>query len=182
MDNLDLDNTLYYTFSTISQTLAGALGLLAAFMITRVSAFNHLIAERVKELYDWVGGEQDMMRNYLHGNAEAVLHFYRTTHDRVKREGGTGNPTQPFLNSRQEAQLIAAEGMIERKKKLLAGTRDSLLLSAATILFSLVCLIVTPYLHKHAAWTYTASVLGVAGAAVCMASYVKLIMIALKES
>jgi hypothetical protein len=35
-----MENTIYYTFSTISQTLAGALGLLAAFMIIRLNAFN----------------------------------------------------------------------------------------------------------------------------------------------
>jgi len=39
-------NSIYYTFSTIAQTLAGAIGLLGAFVLFRLQALNNDIDER----------------------------------------------------------------------------------------------------------------------------------------
>ncbi len=47
-----MENALYYTLSTVSQTLAGALGMLAAFLALRVSTLDTRIRERLRELFE----------------------------------------------------------------------------------------------------------------------------------
>jgi len=38
-----METALYYTLSTLSQTLAGALGMLAAFLVLRVSSLDAIV-------------------------------------------------------------------------------------------------------------------------------------------
>lgn len=44
-----MEDALYYTLSTISQTLAGALGLLAAFVLVRLSALGQALDNLVTQ-------------------------------------------------------------------------------------------------------------------------------------
>ena len=46
----EMETALYYTFSTIAQTLASALGLLAVFLALRINAFNRVIYDNMHEL------------------------------------------------------------------------------------------------------------------------------------
>ena len=47
-----MENTLYYTFSTISQTLAGAIGLLVAFLIYYLDRLDRRIRGHLEVLYN----------------------------------------------------------------------------------------------------------------------------------
>jgi hypothetical protein len=111
-----LDTTRYYTFSRISQTLAGALGLLAAFVIIRISAFNLLLHDHARDLYASVGGDELARQHY--GDKPALLKWFRDKHEEVKQQGGTGNPPRPFLDTRLEAVLTEAEAMLQERRPL----------------------------------------------------------------
>lgn len=47
---MDLSNACYYTFSTISQTLAGAFGILVAVTLYRMEAVNSLLRSGVRKI------------------------------------------------------------------------------------------------------------------------------------
>lgn len=51
-----MENTLYYTFSTISQSLAGAIAFLGAFVLFRLQAISHLLSSSSELLARvWMG-------------------------------------------------------------------------------------------------------------------------------
>src|SRR5439155_13188719 len=62
-----MSNALYYTFSTIAQTLAGAMALLAAFLLYRLQVLNRAIdsdAERISSaLKPYHGRADEMLRS-----------------------------------------------------------------------------------------------------------------------
>src|SRR5712691_11357023 len=114
---MDVSTALYYTLSTIAQTLAGALGLFAAFMIIRISAFNQLIYERMTELHAELGfTDQGLGKARASGDAKGVFAFYRAHQEKARPTGGFGNPARMPLNSSQETRLSEGEAMVQRKE------------------------------------------------------------------
>jgi len=177
-----LDTTLYYTFSTIAQTLAGALGLVAAFTVIRISAFNQLLHNHADDLYVSAEADEVVTRHYIRGDKPALFKCYRAKHEEIKQRGGTGNPPQPYLNVRQEAILTESEAMLASKASLLADTGSALLVSVGVILACFLCLAVANWLKAVPMVAYASLVLVVAGAAYCLWSYVKLLRKALREA
>jgi hypothetical protein len=177
-----LDTTLYYTFSTISQTLAGALGLLAAFMVIRISAFNLLLHDHARDLYETAGGDEIARRHYVRGDKPALFKWYRDKHEEVRKQGGTGNPPRPFLDTRQEAVLTEAEAMLASKAALTNGTAWTLLASVAVILACFLSLAIVHWLRTVPSVAHGFLVLILAGSAYCLWSYVQLLRKALREA
>jgi hypothetical protein len=177
-----LDTTLYYTFSTISQTLAGALGLLAAFIIIRIGAFNLLLHDHAHDLYESVGGDAIARQHYVRGDKPALFKWFRDKHEEVKEQGGTGNPPRPFLDTRLEAVLTEAEAMLTRKTTLTGGTIHALFASAFVILACFVALATVHCLKAIEPVAYGVLVSIVVGAAYCLCLYVWLLRRALREA
>ena len=59
-----MDNTWYYTLSTISQTLAAILGLGAVFIVLRMQGLNKNIAEYRAMALNIIRSRKENIRNY----------------------------------------------------------------------------------------------------------------------
>jgi hypothetical protein len=177
-----LDNTLYYTFSTISQTLAGALGLLAAFIIIRIGAFNLLLHDHARDLYESVGGDAIARQHYVRGDKPALFKWFRDRHEEVRKQDGTGNPPQPFLDAHHELVLTEAEAMLGRKAAVTKDTTRALFVSAIEIFACFAALAIAHWLKTIPCLAYILLVLILAGAASCLGLYVQLLRRALREA
>jgi hypothetical protein len=178
----DLTTSLYYTLSTISQTLAGALGLFAAFMIIRIGAFNQLIHERMAELYAELNyADQALGQARARGDAKAVFDFYRAHQEKARPTGGFGNPPRMPLNASQELRLSEGESMVQRKASLLRDVGYALLASAVTIAGCFAGLALTPVAGDGAAAIGALAVAVLFGGG-CLAGLVLTMIRALKEA
>jgi len=81
---MDVSAALYYTLSTISQTLAGALGLFAAFMIIRINSFNQMIYERMSELHGELGYADQGLGRLACAAPRRRLRVLSRHHERVR--------------------------------------------------------------------------------------------------
>jgi hypothetical protein len=171
------DTALYYTFSTISQTLAGALGLLAAFVITRAASLNDLIAERARQVHDSVQSTADAEKAYVDGDLGRYLEITRT---RVGKSVGN-MPNQRALDGNEERMLAAGEQAYNRRRRLIASTRGALVWSIGAILYSLAGLVATPFLTSFRLVAALLAVLGVFLAAWCLRAYWALLRTVMSE-
>lgn len=55
-----METALYYTLSTVSQTLAGALGMLVAFLAIRAASLDATLKDALTELLDRAGADPRM--------------------------------------------------------------------------------------------------------------------------
>jgi hypothetical protein len=179
---VDLNTALYYTLSTISQTLAGALGLFAAFMIIRIDAFNKLIYERMTELYSELGfGDEGLTKARASGNAKAVFAFYRGRQEKARPTGGSGHPPQMPLGRSQEDRLAEGEAMVGRKQALLDRVGRALLANGLAIVSCFAGLGATPLIASRAAVAWVALVVAVLFGAGCIVALLCIMKRALSE-
>ncbi len=76
-----MESALYYTFSTIAQTLGGAIALLGAFVLYRLQSLNSAIAHHVtQEIFQHYGGETRLQLDVLHagGKHRELLELVRS--------------------------------------------------------------------------------------------------------
>ena len=178
---METTTALYYTFRTISQTLAGAVGLLAAFVLFRFAGINQLLesvgGDVQTGMHNDVGNSvQDWQKISLQLN---ILwrrgHFveFRKLYSSVLA-GSEVSPQTP-----QTRQFIEDfELILQTKNRILALLVASLLLTCITVTFSVVVLWITPRLGQSA-WSGTIFLVGIGGFVVCLGSYVLVILRAL---
>jgi hypothetical protein len=179
---VEMDTALYYTFSTIAQTLAGVLGLLAAFLALRINAFNHVIYQRMHDLQqrkNWTDSE--LLGHLWSGNAPAFFSYFRAKLEEVNTEGGIGNSWQQVLDEGDKVLLTQADGLLERRGKLLQEAKYVVVTSAIVIIFSFTVLMVVPCVYNRTGIPILLLVLGWVGAAMCLIWYVRIILTALRE-
>jgi hypothetical protein len=175
------DTSLYYTLSTIAQTLAGALGLLAAFMVIRLTAPNQLLRDHARQLYE--AGADNLVRSYYaRGDHAALFAWYRARFEEVRAKGGTGNPPRQFLNPGQETVLTEAEQILATKSALVAQTRHALFASAAVILGCFFSLATVHWLKTTPVMAAGIMILILGGATYCLWCYLRLLKKALREA
>lgn len=68
-----MENTLYYTFSTIAQTLAGAVAFLGAFVLFRLQAISHLLQSSAELLSRVWLADDEIQRAAAGSDYSAVL-------------------------------------------------------------------------------------------------------------
>jgi hypothetical protein len=176
-----MENTIYYTFSTISQTLAGALGLLAAFMIIRINAFNQLIYERMAELHAELGwADEEFNGRRWRGDAVAFFAYVCSKQEDTRAVGGQGNP--PPLNRSQEGKLAEGESMTSRKTHLLAQVARVLAATSACIVFCFVILGLTTTVSARGSLACAVLAAGIILASACVVFQVRLVLHALTEA
>jgi hypothetical protein len=159
-----VDNAVYYTLSTVSQTLAGALGLLAAFLILRLSGIvrqldEHFAALQYDDVPEW--HEARFRSDY------AMLLKLALTHKSKLTPNG------------RQYHLPMAQELTKRKEEITASLKYYLWVTAGVIFVSVFGLGWAAEIKGLGVW---AKVL-LAGEAIavlyCLQGYVRLIMKAL---
>jgi hypothetical protein len=134
---VEMETALYYTFSTIAQTLAGVLGLLAAFLALRINAFNHVIYEGMHALQrrkNWTDSE--LLGHLWSGNAPAFFGYFRAKLEEVNTEEGIGNSRQQVLDEGDKVLLTQADPDVLNSLQLV-------------IIFSFTVLMVVPCVYNR---------------------------------
>jgi hypothetical protein len=163
----EMETALYYTFSTIAQTLASALGLLAVFLALRINAFNRVIYDNMHEL-------QRRRQSDTSEVPEALMYFW------------SGDPYKFFkavdVRDPYENRLVeASKDLLKRRSELLVLPKRVFVASAIVIIFSFIVLMTVPWVHDRTSIAVLLLLLGVAGATRCMIWYVQMILTALRE-
>jgi hypothetical protein len=156
-----IDNTLYYTLSTIAQTLAAAFGVLTAMVLVRLSTIQSTI-----------GTAQAAVRHTWGSN------FVKAWN--ALREGGlAGLQKAEFYPEREDAltqgRLQAGHEVWLEWGRLVPAIKDALIPTGADIAVCFLALPAVPWLVCHPVSAWTTVVVAVGGAILCLVRYGRLI-------
>lgn len=163
-------NSLYYTFSTIAQSLAGAIGLLGAFVLFRLQSLKGEIetdARQISTVVDSVLGGDDARNLFRNGR-------YR---DLLKRLGEITVQQSTYQCADERARLSL---LLDRKDSVLRRFKVALYLTVGLIMTSVSILVSAEPLARCAPLATSLFVLGLLLLAACLASYVALMHESLK--
>jgi hypothetical protein len=174
-------STLYYAFSTISQTLGGVLGLVAAFVVIRISGISTEVAETVLRLqsglpfHQYKGGS-DTQPDSDPGWLEHYSRLFATA-DKGAGEGGRGKDWAPEYRKMHSrgVRLQAA------RTRLVSDTKCAIAWAAGVIVFSLLGIAAAPWLKTSWLRTYPAIAGGIGGTVVCLYLFWRTIVRALED-
>jgi hypothetical protein len=163
------ENALYYTLSTVSQTLAGALGMLAAFLAIRVASLDATIQT------DLEGLKRETGESYwpsLSG-ARDIAGIIEAWDTHIKGMPGLQTEARMSLLNRARSTLVL-------KTDLLEGAQRAFILSAIIMGVCFAGLAVTPWLGVVAERGETAGGLAVLCGVTCLVWYGRIVRAALK--
>jgi hypothetical protein len=156
-----IDNMLYYTLSTIAQTLAAAFGVLTAMVLVRLSTIQSAL-----------GTAKAAVRQTWGGNYERVW--------KALREGGLAGLEKAEFNPLAQDALMQGrlqagyEAWLEWGRLVLA-IKDALIPTGVDIAVCFLALPAVPWLVSHPVYAWTTVVVAVAGAILCLVRYGRLI-------
>src|SRR5882762_7665944 len=132
-----MENTLYYTFSTIAQALAGAIALLGAFVLYRVQSIDRDLYEAADAVLMSWQDDQTLQQLSASGDMDAVI-------SEIQRR--VASPMTVGWSHHQQSQLRRAQHLLPARAVILAAVRPALWFAAtvmcgAVIALSLVTLI-----------------------------------------
>jgi hypothetical protein len=165
-----MTSTLFYTFSTIAQTLAGAMALLAAFLLYRLQSLNSEIESNASRIEGSLSGIHGYhTRELLYGEQYVAL---------LELAAKTDFPANHFQADAERARLPA---LLARHQTLLRSFRVALYLTAGLITMSVLALIATPYIEQSRCLVVGSLGLGAVWFVACMISYVVVLRNALAK-
>jgi hypothetical protein len=156
-----IDNTLYYTLSTIAQTLAAAFGVLTAIVLVRLSTIQSALGTAKGAVRHTWGGNYVKAWNALREGGLAGLQkaeFNPAVQDAL---------TQGRLQAGHEAWLEWG--------RLVPAIKDALIPTGADIAVCFLALPAVPWLVFHPVYAWTTMMVAVAGAILCLVRYGRLI-------
>ena len=163
-------NSIYYTFSTIAQALAGAIGLLGAFVLFRLQALSTEIESDASR----IAGAIDQFQG--HGFAESQLHGSQYL-ELLQVWAKTTFPSGFYLCERERARLPI---LLSKKDSLVRRFKTAFYLTIGLIMLSVSILAVAERLIGYPSLVPVIFVLGLVGLAVCLYSYISLMLESLK--
>ena len=171
-----METALYYTFSTIAQTLGGAIALLGGFVLYRFQ----LLARSIEDTAEYLRKEFKSKRRELHDKIDKARFDsdYRLVHEvsQAYSEEGIDPPTiQKYYSAR--ARLDA---MLGQKYSLFRYFNFSLIATVLLILGSVGVLANTPILEVAGYGSPTVFVIGSIWFAVCLYSFMVVVRKALE--
>lgn len=169
-----MDTTLYYTFSTISQTLAGTIGLLGAFVLFRLQSLVHDSADvslTVVNCYSHPSPERDAVAR-LH-NSHRYREVVAFTRDHPFTDASA---VTPYIASRCEQLPL----LVAQSEAVQSWLRMALVLTVGLIVASVTVLALTPPIAgaPHLASVVLAS--GWLWLVACLVAYARLLVVTLK--
>lgn len=168
-----MENTLYYTFSTIAQTLAGAIALLGAFILYRLQKLNNGLDDHAKFIRKQYSEEEDLisLNSFIvKGEYKKFLKYIRAKPIGVASDAAT-DESQSYLT---DVQLKMQELLVLRKS-LIRSFTVSLLLTVSLIAVSVILLAVTPSLNARSDLRSGSLVVAIVWFLACLISYVSLL-------
>ncbi len=163
-----LENAIYYTFSTIPQVLAGAIGLLAAFVLYRLQKITKETDRTIFVPLQFYEGKIYSKLNSMH-----IQNKRRELLDFFKKNKKKANIRTETKSSIFDLHITRVEYLLDYKRRLLRDLKISLLLTAGLIVASLVILTVTPFLEDVEVYVFS---VGIIWLLLCHLSYINIVI------
>jgi hypothetical protein len=133
---MQMDNALYYTFSTIAQVLGTAITLLAAFVLYQIQSLNQRIWGFQHNAVFSYFPSQDLEKYIQNDNQILISEYIQKTHPL----------RDPQACVRERKAFIS---LVEQKKEIICLLRRSFLVTAAEIIFSVAAIPFVPIIGKY---------------------------------
>jgi hypothetical protein len=163
-----LESAIYYTFSTIPQVLAGAIGLLAAFVLYRLQKLTREMDRAIYVPVQFYEGKihSELNSMYIQNKRKELLAFFKKN----KKKANIRTETKSGIF---DLHILRVEYLLDYKRRLLRDLKISLLLTAGLIVSSLVVLTVTPFLEDIEVYVFT---IGIIWLLLCHLSYINIVI------
>jgi hypothetical protein len=171
-----METTLYYTFSTIAQTLAGAIALLGAFILYRLQKLNNGLDDHAKFIRKQYSEEEDLV--FL--NSFIVKGEYKKflKYTKVKPVSAFTDPA-PYSTEDGQSYLTDVQAkmreLLALRKSFIRSFTVSLFLTVSLIASSVVALAITPSLNSRNNLRTGSLSLAIVWFLACLISYVSLL-------
>jgi hypothetical protein len=154
-----MENALLYTFSTIAQTLGGAIALLSAFVLYRFQSLDAAIAKDANELRTRLsasgGSPAEHDRLEAEGNYQQIL-------ENVKAQGEHTFSIPAFKRLKHG---------IDQKKKIVDAFMAAASMTGTGMMLSIVVLPLTQFLINRRAYSFFILLAGVIIFVACIVMY-----------
>jgi len=147
-----MENTLYYTFSTIAQSLAGAIAFLGAFVLFRLQAISHLLSSSAELLARAWMGDPEIQRAVAARDYPVAL---------VRAEQLVKLPVPSGWGLIHQAALEGMQQSLTQRASILRSLRGALVLTAVVMTGAIVVLASVSALASPNSLAYSILAVGV---------------------
>ncbi len=174
--NPDLENSLWFTGSTIAQTLSGSMGLLGAIMLFALQETSRSIARAAKQLADIPHATMNV--HYIHHllARRSFRELARIYGEQLQMDEAGGTSVELL------AQHSTLSWELDHDQALRQSFWKALLASGVMIAFSIAFCGLSPELSKHERLGSIFLLLGIAGAVGCLVLYGILLRVLFRDS
>lgn len=174
--NANLQSALFYTMSTIAQTLSGAMGLLGAIVLFALQETSRSIEKAAKKLTEIP--HQSMSPLYLrHLLTRRSFHELARHYGELLQPGGSSETSTEAL-----VHYSTLTWELDHDHALRRSFWTALLASGAVIAFSLICCGLSPQLAVNARVGQVVLGVGTLGAVSCLVLYGFLLRVMLRST
>lgn len=174
--NPDLENSLWFTGSTIAQTLSGSMGLLGAIMLFALQETSRSIARAAKQLAEIP--HPTMNAHYInHLLARRSFRELARLYGEQLQADEAGGTSVEML-----AQYSTLSWELDHDRSLRRSFWKALLASGVMIGFSIAFCGLSPELSKHAGLGRALLFLGISGAIGCLLLYGVLLRVLFRDA
>jgi hypothetical protein len=167
--NMQIENSIYYTFSTIAQLLAAFISLSGVFLIFKVQEFKKMQFLQVQYFYNYLNGVKGLFIGSFHDCPTIAVNL-KTLH-KSECLGGMDLEMENILRdpnviaSPEKKSLIKMRmtfNYIDQKRRgLIILAKTSIIIGIITIIMSLMILPLAPWINSHQ--SYILFILGIFG-------------------
>lgn len=145
------ETTLYYTFSTISQTLGGAIALLGAFVLYKLQTIYSEMDNEIEKVYKFYNNGSNGAQMLYHHASKFNKLFFLKNYDEIINHFDDDSLFSTIKNiygsetiNPFEAGKIVLNKLWDLKKTLLRRLTLSLIMTIFTMIYSVGILSITP--------------------------------------
>lgn len=182
-ENIQIDQTaLFYTYSTIAQTLAGAFGILGAFMLFKLQSISNSIEGVCTTIYNAI------LNNHGKSSAKEEVRviyvqkkwheFYNAIKDKPSSDSFRGGSRQ-ITEKEFETHRDKLKEALSQQSSIVRRLKSTLWITLIAISLSIVLLPFVPVLDKYFLVSFILVVITISLSIVCIVCYVNLVIKAL---
>ncbi len=174
---VDLQTTLFYEFSTIAQALAGALGLMGAFVLFALQGVEKTLTDAEIRLRDSPYGDDlskpEIMALAIAGDWQGWLSAYERTKDKCEKQCAPNPLFSPGDERIAADQRLRAA--IRQRERLLLGVRQAMWSTAIAIVGSVAILATASLIARCTALSVVVLCAGAGGTLWCVYTYYRVL-------
>jgi hypothetical protein len=162
-----MENALLYTFSTTTQALAAAFGLLAAFSLYRLQALDAELKEGAFMAIQPFHTHQALLEHMADGDYEAFLDVL---------DGLIAAPMTSTYNALQSAHVRKLRNVLASRTALRVQLRRSFVLTVFVMAATVTALVLVPIIRESVVASWVSLAAGAGAFMACLNTYYRLML------